>query len=54
MTLQGAMLDDREIIEDGIIYPLTDDEHGRMVLYVDRSRMCEPYATREQLVSDGS
>ena len=50
MTLDGAMHDDQEIIEKGIIQILPDDDHGRAVFFMDRIRMCEPHATRAELV----
>jgi hypothetical protein len=51
MTIYGAMQDDVDVLQKGIIHILPDDEHGRAVLFMDRTKMCEPHATTEQIVS---
>ena len=51
MTIYGAMQDDVDVLQKGIIHILPDDEHGRAVLFMDRTKMCEPHATEEQIVS---
>jgi hypothetical protein len=51
MTIDGAMQDDVDVLQKGIIHILPDDEHGRAVLFMDRTKMCEPHATTEQIVS---
>jgi hypothetical protein len=51
MTIDGAMQDDVDVLQKGIIHTLPDDEHGRAVLFLDRTKMCEPHATTEQIVS---
>jgi hypothetical protein len=51
MTIDGAMQDDVDVLQKGIVHPLPDDEHGRAVFFMDRIQMCEPHATTEQMVS---
>jgi hypothetical protein len=51
MTIDGAMQDDVDVLQKGIINILPDDEHGRAVLFMDLTQMCEPHATTEQIVS---
>ena len=51
MTIDGAMQDDIDVLQKGIINILPDDEHGRAVLFMDLTQMCEPHATTEQIVS---
>jgi len=51
MSIDGAMHDDIDGLQRGIINILPDDEHGRAVLFMDLTQMCEPHATTEQIVS---
>ena len=51
MTLDGALQDDHEAIEKGLIKILPDDDHGRAVCFFDRTRMCDPHLTRGEVVS---
>ena len=51
MTIEGAMQDDVDVLQEGIVNILPDDEHGRAVLFMDLTQMCEPHATTEQIVS---
>jgi hypothetical protein len=50
MTLAGAMRDDINVIKQGILQILPDDDHHRGVLLWDRIRMFAPHATREEIV----
>jgi hypothetical protein len=51
MTTDGAMQDDVDVLQKGIVNLLPDDAHGRAVLFMDRTKMCEPHASTEQIVS---
>jgi hypothetical protein len=51
MTIDGAMQDDVDVLRKGIVHILPDDEHSRAVLFMDRTKMCEPHASTEQIVS---
>jgi hypothetical protein len=51
LTLSGALREDLEIIESGILAILPNDAKGRGVLFLDRIRAVPPLATRDAVVS---
>jgi len=51
MNLSGAMDEDRELFESGLVAIHPKDDFGRVVLFVDRIRAILPLATRDATVS---
>lgn len=52
MTLSGALADDKQLFESGLIAVHSRDNNGRTVLFVDRIRAIPPLATRDATVSE--
>jgi len=52
MTLDGAMAEDMETFQKGILTLQSEDKNGRKVYFVDRIRCTRAVASRESIVSN--
>jgi hypothetical protein len=56
MTLDhnGALADDRKLLDSGFLSVHPNDERGRTVLAIDRIKVVPPFATRDAAVRHGT